>query len=72
MKPIQEFCQKRGISDPIREAFVTYIKPTFSSQYAIRTGDTLGLMLTNITQERLEELWVQFLSEFKQILWSES
>lgn len=71
MKPIQEFCQRRGISEAICEAFLTYIKSSFATSYAVQSERTLNLMLNNITQERLEETWIRFLGEFKQILWSE-
>lgn len=71
MDNLKEFCNQRGISDPMQDSFLTYIKSSYSTSYAIKPGDTLNGMIKNMTHEKIEEMWVLFLSEFKAILWSE-
>ena len=68
MTAIQEFCQERKIPDNIEQAFTTYVKATYSSSLAIRPGETLSKIISNLTREQVEMEWLKFVFDFKQTL----
>ncbi len=70
MNALDEFCKNRHINDKIKEAFTTYVKVSYSSSYAVK-GDTLSKMINNMTTEKVEASWIQFVLDFKETLVSE-
>ena len=68
MNAIDEFCKTRNINDKIKEAFITYVKVSYSSSFAVRSGDTLSKMIANMTMEKVEDMWGLFVIDFKQTL----
>jgi hypothetical protein len=66
--PIQEFCDKRMVNPTTKEAFIVYVKASYSSSYAVKDGDTLTMMIGNMTQEKVEDMWIRFVMDFREIL----
>lgn len=65
---IHEFCEERKITDNIQTAFTAYVKAVLSSSLAVRPGETLSKIVDNLTREKVEDLWLKFILDFKQIL----
>lgn len=68
MNAIQEFCKQRKITDAIEIAFTAYVKAIYSSSLAVRPGDTLNKIVGNLTTTQVEEQWLKFVYDLKEIL----
>jgi hypothetical protein len=68
MSAIHEFCEERKITDNIETAFTAYVKAVLSSSLAVRPGETLSKIVTNLTREKVDEMWLKFVLDFKEIL----
>lgn len=68
MDSLKEFCHQRKLNKHLEDAFVTYIRSTYSSAYAIRSGETLSKMMSNMTDEKVKEMWGLFVLDLKQVL----
>lgn len=66
--PIHEFCEERKISYNIEIAFTAYVKAIYSSSLAVRPGDTLSKIVDNLTREKVEDVWLKFVLDLKEIL----
>lgn len=67
--PVREFCEERGISESVRNAFSAYLRSTYSLKFAMESeGETVRLIVAKMTQEQLEEAWRYFVMEFKKYL----
>lgn len=71
MNTLKEFCKDRMIGVKIEEAFTAYVKASYSTSFSVKTGDTLSKMVNNMTREKVEEMWLQFVNDFKSILVTE-
>lgn len=65
---IHDFCDERKIPYNIESAFNAYVKTVLSSSLAIHPGDTLSKIVDNLTREKVDDLWLKFVLDFKQIL----
>jgi hypothetical protein len=65
---IHEFCEERKIPSTIEQAFTAYVKAVYSSSLAVRPGETLTKIITNLTREKVEEMWLKFVLDLKNIL----
>jgi len=68
MTAIQEFCKNRKINDAIEQAFTAYVKAVYSSSLAVRPGETLNKIIVNLTMEKVEDVWLKFVLDFKNTL----
>lgn len=68
MSTIHDFCEERRIPNNIETALTDYVKAVYSSSLAVRPGDTLSKIVANLTREKVEELWIDFVMDFKEIL----
>lgn len=66
--PIHEFCIKRGVPARMRDAFNAYVHSTFAHNLQIRDTDTLTLLISRLSQERIAEVWVEFVNDVRRIL----
>jgi len=65
---IHEFCENRKITYTIEQAFITYVKVVLSSFLAIHQGETLNKIVDNLTNEKVEDMWLKFVLDFKETL----
>ena len=65
---IEEFCTTRKLDYKTQEAFTTYVKTSYSSSLAVRFGDTLDKIINNLTTEKVEDMWVKFVYDWKDTL----
>lgn len=68
MTAIEEFCVARKLDTKTKEAFTAYVKATLSSSLAVRPGDTLNKIVSNLTMEKVEDLWLKFVYDWKDTL----
>lgn len=68
LSSIHEFCEERKIPSNIEIAFTAYVKAVYSSSLAVRPGDTLSRIIANLTREKVEEIWLKFVLDLKEIL----
>jgi len=68
LSSIHEFCEERKIPSNIEVAFTAYIKAIYSSSLAVRPGETLSRIVANLTREKVEEMWLKFVLDLKEIL----
>lgn len=68
LSSIHEFCEERKIPSNIEVAFTAYVKAIYSSSLAVRPGETLSRIVANLTREKVEEMWLKFVLDLKEIL----
>lgn len=68
LSSIHDFCEERKIPANIEVAFTAYVKAVYSSSLAVRQGDTLNKIVINLTKEKIEDVWIKFVYDFKQVL----
>ena len=70
--PISEFCEKRGLPQNIKDAFAAYARGVYADRFELRRDtDTVRLMVNNLTEDQMEAIWLEFISELKRTLVSE-
>ena len=65
---IEEFCTTRKLDYKTQEAFTTYVKTSYSSSLAVRPGETLNKIINNLTMEKVEDMWLKFVYDWKDTL----
>lgn len=68
MKNISDFCEKKGITSNMQEAFIAYIRSDYAYKYFVSNGETLRLVVSKLNMEEIEEAWQSFVSDFKNYL----
>lgn len=68
MTAIEEFCTLRKLDEKTKEAFTMYVKASYSSSLAVRPGDTLDKIIANLTMEKVENMWLKFVYDWKDTL----
>lgn len=68
MTAIEEFCKTRQLDIKTQEAFTMYVKASYSSSLAVRPGDTLNKIVANLTMEKVEDMWIKFVYDWKDTL----
>lgn len=68
LSSIHDFCEERKIPSNIEIAFTAYVKAVYSSSLAVRQGDTLNKIVNNLTKEKVEDAWLKFVIDLKEIL----
>ena len=68
MSPVSEFCIKRGIPHLMRDAFNAYVHGTISDRFLMKDTDTLTLLISRLSQERIGEIWIEFIQDVRKIL----
>lgn len=62
--PLTEFCDRRGIDGNIKQAFSAYLRSVYSKRYLLgNDGETVHLMISKMSEEQLEQMWREFVSE---------
>lgn len=62
--PLSEYCESRGISGQIKNAFGAYIRATYADKYKMaESGETIHLILNKMSQEDLEDAWQDFVRD---------
>ena len=65
---IQEFCKERKIPKNIRDSFIAFCKGFVSDYYQIGNGTTVTGILINFTDEEVEKMWIEYVSELKKLI----
>lgn len=66
---IVEFCDRKRIKKDMMDAFIAYVRSSNASKYMMRPdGDTVRLIVEKMTEEQVQAAWVQFISDFRQVL----
>lgn len=68
MNAIHEFCEKRKITKTIESAFISYCKTDYAQKFELKDGDTVARIVSNMNPEQLEQAWLSFVSELKNLL----
>lgn len=67
--PITEFCDKRGVPESMRRAFSAYTTFVLGQKYNMSSDrDTIKIMMGRLTNEQVEQIWIDFVNDFKQTL----
>lgn len=66
--PIQIFCDNKGLSGKLRQAFLSYCKDFYASRYGMNSnGDTIDKIVSQITEEEINDVWMEFIRDMKDI-----
>lgn len=67
--PISEFCEKKGVPLTIRDAFAAYTRAVYADKFMLRHDtDTVRLLVNKLTEEQLENVWVDFVTDLSKVL----
>lgn len=66
---LSEFCENKNVPVNLRNAFKAYAKTVYADRYLLRGDtDTLTIMINRLTEEQIEAVWKEFLSEMSKVL----
>ena len=68
MKNIEEFCDKKGVTPNMQEAFKAYVRSDYARKFYLSNGETTKLVVSKMNQEEIEKAWLDFTTEFKKYL----
>ena len=68
MKNIEEFCNKKGVTSSMQEAFAAYVRSDYARRFYLSNGETTKLVVSKMNSEEIEKAWLDFTSEFKKFL----
>lgn len=67
--PVQEFCDEKGLSDNLTQAFLSYCKSMYASRYLMKAnGDTITKFVSEMSQSQVMDAWTNFISDLKNIM----
>ena len=67
--PLSEFCDRKGIDGRLKSAFGAYIRSTYAQKFLMsEAGETVHLILNRLSQEDLEDAWLDFTRDLKKYL----
>lgn len=67
--PITLFCEGRKIPENMMRAFSAYTNYVLADKYGMRSDqDTVKIMMGRLTNEQVEQIWIEFVNDFKQTL----
>lgn len=68
MNALNNFCDKKSLSDNLRKAFITYCQSLYGSRYSIRdSGETIKMFLSRMTEAQLNDAWMNFIMDIKSV-----
>jgi hypothetical protein len=66
---LTDFCNKRGVPGNMRDAFGAYARSLCAHRYELRSDtDTVRLLINNMTEQEMAQLWAEFVSDLRKIL----
>lgn len=68
MKNVEEFCEKKGVSHNMMEAFQAYLRSSYASKFYLNNGETVKLVVSKMSEEELDTAWKEFTDDFKKFL----
>lgn len=68
MKNIDDFCDKKGVSPNMKEAFQAYLRSSYASKFFMNNGETVKLVVSKMSEEELNTAWKEFADDFKKFL----
>lgn len=68
MKNITDFCEKRGVTSHMKEAFQAYLRSQYAQEFFLANGETVKLTVSKMNEEELKVAWGKFVSEFRNYL----
>jgi hypothetical protein len=70
MSELSRFCEERKLTKEMADAFVMYCRSAYSSQYALKNGETVKGIVDKLTRDEVLSLWQNFVVDFKNTLLS--
>jgi hypothetical protein len=69
VSPLSEFCKERGIPNEIKNSFGVYVRSVYARKFLMaENGETIHMMVNQLSQEILAELWNDFVVELAKYL----
>lgn len=68
MSAISDFCEKRGISPALEEAFTMYCRSLYAGKFSLGNGDTVKSIVSKMTEDQVLEAWVEFVKDLKSVI----
>lgn len=69
MSSLYEFCEERGLTLELRDAFVAYCRSKWASKFMVwKHGETSKLLAEKMTQRQIDEMWLAFIADLKKSL----
>ena len=69
MKNIDDFCDTRGVTTHMKEAFLAYLRSTYAQKFGTTlNGETSKLVVSKMNDQELEKAWADFVSDFKRLI----
>ena len=67
--PLHEFCEKKGVPDNVMVAFGAYARSVYAKRFVLSgESDTVRLLINHLTEEQMEQLWLEFINELRRLL----
>lgn len=67
--PVIDFCEEKGLSDNLKQAFLSYCKSMYASRYLMKAnGDTITKFVSEMTSDQILDAWNNFISDLKNIM----
>lgn len=71
--PLTQFCEGRGISKQIQQAFGAYIRTYYAEQFRMSAdGETVHLILNRMSEDDLNDAWQSFVKDLAKYLTQKS
>ncbi len=68
MKNIDDFCDTRGVSTHMKEAFQAYLRSTYAQKFLLSNGESTKLIVAKMNDEELKQAWESFVTDFKNLI----
>lgn len=68
MSELDKFCDERGATQHIKEAFTSYCRSVYSHKFNLRNGETMKFAITKLNRSEIEEAWQDFVKDLKKLL----
>ena len=72
MKNIDDFCDRKGVSHNMKEAFQAYLRSSYARKFFLNNGETVKLTVSKMNEKELEDAWKEFTDDFKKFLLTQS
>ena len=68
MKNIDDFCDTRGVSIHMKEAFLAYLRSTYAQKFMLSNGESTKLIVAKMNDDELKQAWTSFVTDFKNLI----
>jgi hypothetical protein len=68
MKNIDAFCETKGVSQHMKEAFQAYLRSTYAQKFLLSNGESTKLIVGKMNDEELKQAWQGFVTDLKKLI----